>query len=271
MDTRPTFSIITVTWRDLEGLRATAASVQAQTDRDFEWIVIDGASDDGTPEWLTELQEPTLNWVSEKDGGIYDAMNKGLDRARGRYALFLNAGDRFTSPEVLARAHLTVTTSSPDLLYGDSVDVQADSTRLYRQARHPDWLRNGMFTSHQAMFFSLDRAPGLRHDLRFRFSGDYAFTAEFLTSRGPYGPARCERIDIPICDFSLGGSHFTGRRRGMREDFLIRREILGESWIRATSLHLLHRVHHALKVAAPRLTAWLRYSRNSTSVPVPPR
>lgn len=269
MDACPTFSIVTVTWRDLAGLQSTAASIHDQGDRDFEWIVIDGASDDGTPEWLSTLQQGTCRWVSEKDGGIYDAMNKGLDLARGRYVIFLNAGDRFTANDVLARAHALIQSESPDLVYGDSVDVQADGARLLRRARPPGWIRNGMFTSHQAMFFRIAHAPGLRHDLRFRVSGDYAFTAAFLTAQGKSTGARCRSLAVPVCDFSLGGSHFTGRMRGIEEDYIIRREILGESRLRAATLRILHRLHHALKLHVPRLASWLRYSGAPTADQTP--
>lgn len=267
MDTRPTFSIITVTWRDLEGLRTTAASVQAQTDQDFEWIVIDGASDDGTPEWLSALRTPTANWSSEKDGGIYDAMNKGLDRANGSYLVFLNAGDAFAAPDVLSRVHERIDTAAPDLVYGDSVDVRPDGERLYRPARRPEWIRFGMFTSHQAMIYRRDHAPRLRYDLRFRLSGDYGYTAAFLSTPNAKGDVQYEYIALPICDFSLGGAHFTNRRLAIAEDFLIRRELLRESWFSALMLRLLHEAHHALKLLSPAVTKWLRYrSRAANSI-----
>ena len=73
-------SIITITRNDLDGLRRTALSVSSQSFRDYEWIVIDGASTDGTVEYLQSMQPQPSAWVSEPDGGVYDAMNKGTLR-----------------------------------------------------------------------------------------------------------------------------------------------------------------------------------------------
>ena len=90
-------SVITVAFRNYEGVMKTWESLahlaQAQ-DIAFEWIVVDGGSADGTAEFLKNLNgQYHLRYVSEKDNGIYDAMNKGISMANGRFALFLNSGD----------------------------------------------------------------------------------------------------------------------------------------------------------------------------------
>ncbi len=86
------FSVITVTRNNLVGLRRTHESLRIQSCGDYEWIVVDGASDDGTADYL---KKTGANWVSEPDRGIYDAMNKGIARAQGRWLIFMNAGDEF--------------------------------------------------------------------------------------------------------------------------------------------------------------------------------
>src|SRR5690606_1825584 len=91
--------LITVTKDNLFGLQVTAQSIQAQSEKDYEWIVIDGASTDGTQDYL---QSAPAAWISETDRGIYDAMNKGIERATGRYVLFLNAGDMLSDPDILS-------------------------------------------------------------------------------------------------------------------------------------------------------------------------
>ena len=101
-DATPTISVITVVRNNLEGLRLTIGSLLGQSATDFEHIVIDGASEDGTPEWLSTYTAPyNLSWTSEADGGIYPAMNKGLAQAKGQVTLFLNGGDVLDSSEVL--------------------------------------------------------------------------------------------------------------------------------------------------------------------------
>ena len=233
-----------------------------QTDSDFEWIVVDGGSNDGTREWLEREAPPGCIWSTERDRGVFDAMNKGLDRSRGRYVLFLNGGDTFATRETLASVHAALRDAQtpPDLIYGDSIDVQPNGTALYRAARTPKWIRFGMFTSHQAMFFRIGRRPGLRHDLRFPISGDYAFVATFLDNTAGRDAPSYLALPIPICKFALGGQHFQKRVRGMREDFVIRREMLHQSTLLAGGLWCAHNLHHRLKVSLPRIMQRLRYA-----------
>jgi glycosyltransferase involved in cell wall biosynthesis len=86
-------SLITINFNNRDGLRKTIDSVVAQTFKDFEWIVIDGGSTDGGRELLEQHASHFAYWVSEPDKGIYNAMNKGVDQAKGDYLLFLNSGD----------------------------------------------------------------------------------------------------------------------------------------------------------------------------------
>jgi glycosyltransferase involved in cell wall biosynthesis len=98
----PRFSIVTATRNDLEGLLRTWRSLAAQTDDRFEWVVVDGASRDGSVEWLSGLGDARVRWTSVKDSGIYDAMNSGMRRSNGDLLMFLGAGDTLAAPSVLA-------------------------------------------------------------------------------------------------------------------------------------------------------------------------
>lgn len=101
-------SIITICYNDLKGLQVTIPSILSQSCKDFEWIIVDGASTDGSREYIEETAKridiPRLFWASEPDRGIYNAMNKGVAKATGEYCLFLNAGDVFCSPKSMERA-----------------------------------------------------------------------------------------------------------------------------------------------------------------------
>jgi len=97
----PRFSIVTATRNDLEGLLRTWRSLAAQTDDRFEWVVVDGASRDGSVEWLSSLTDKRVRWTSAADSGIYDAMNAGMRRANGDLLMFLGAGDALASSGVL--------------------------------------------------------------------------------------------------------------------------------------------------------------------------
>ena len=95
------YSIITVNYNNKEGLRQTIESVIHQTYRDYEFIVIDGGSTDGSADVLKEYDDQITYWVSEKDNGIYNAMNKGIAKATGDYLNFMNSGDCFYAADVL--------------------------------------------------------------------------------------------------------------------------------------------------------------------------
>ena len=95
-------SIITINFNNLTGLQKTINSVTTQTWRDFEWIVIDGGSTDGSKELIEKYQDNFAYWCSEPDKGIYNAMNKGVDKAEGEYLLFLNSGDMLFADSTLS-------------------------------------------------------------------------------------------------------------------------------------------------------------------------
>ena len=95
------YSVITINYNNREGLKHTIDSVVCQTYTDFEFIIIDGGSTDGSVEIIREYEEHITYWVSEKDHGIYHAMNKGVAQAHGDYCIFMNSGDCFHSSYVL--------------------------------------------------------------------------------------------------------------------------------------------------------------------------
>lgn len=99
-------TIITVNYNNLEGLKRTIPSVLSQTFHDYEYIVIDGGSTDGSKEYIESQQQGLTYWVSERDKGIYPAMNKGIAQAHGEYCIFMNSGDHFFSSVALEQASL---------------------------------------------------------------------------------------------------------------------------------------------------------------------
>lgn len=209
MTTDPLFSIITITRNNLNGLKRTGHSLAAQSLRDFEWIVIDGDSADGTKEYLATLDAQA---ISEPDHGIYDAMNKGIDRAGGDYLLFLNAGDTLADVDILATLSKAAT-DAPDFIYGDALE----SNGLYKKARDHARIDWGMVTHHQAMLYRREAVGALRYDPMLKIAADYGFTAAFLR-----GTQNIHYIPCAICVFEDGGVSQQNRRLGRREQFLIR-------------------------------------------------
>lgn len=174
---QPRISIITICYNAASTITRTLRSVSAQTYPNIQYLIIDGASKDNTLELVRELA-PEAEIYSERDKGIYDAMNKGLDRATGDYVWYVNAGDALASPttvEDLVRATCTGD-SLPDVLYGDTRLIDAEDHDLWlRRLRPPhqlDWrsFRSGMLVCHQA--FVAKRSISPHYDLRYRFSAD---------------------------------------------------------------------------------------------------
>lgn len=174
---QPRISIITICYNAASTITRTLRSVSAQTYPNIQYLIIDGASKDNTLELVRELA-PEAEIYSERDKGIYDAMNKGLDRATGDYVWYVNAGDALASPttaEDLVRATCTGD-SLPDVLYGDTRLINVEDHDLgLRRLRPPhqlDWrsFRSGMLVCHQA--FVAKRSISPHYDLSYRFSAD---------------------------------------------------------------------------------------------------
>src|SRR5690606_22317295 len=108
-------SIVTINLNNLVGLQKTMQSVFNQTFTDYEYIVIDGGSTDGSKEYIEKHTNKLVYWVSEKDGGVYEAMNKGIIKATGEYCNFLNSGDYFWNNSVLEKS---LVHNEVDIFYG---------------------------------------------------------------------------------------------------------------------------------------------------------
>ena len=114
-------SVITVVFNDVSNIRATIESFFAQTWAEKEYIIIDGGSTDGTVEIIKEYADRLAFWCSEKDKGIFDAMNKGISKATGKWTNFLNSGDKFTSIHSLEYSLTSCDPDSADIIYWNSI------------------------------------------------------------------------------------------------------------------------------------------------------
>ena len=117
-------SVITVVYNDVKHIRETMESFFSQTWEEKEYIVIDGGSTDGTAEVIKEYADRLAYWCSEKDAGVYDAMNKGVQHANGDWVNILNCGDYYFSDHSLADAIRNCDAASADIIYGDSMKLR---------------------------------------------------------------------------------------------------------------------------------------------------
>jgi glycosyltransferase involved in cell wall biosynthesis len=148
---KPIVSIVTVNLNMADGLARTMASVAIQDFHPREYIVVDGGSKDRSVELLRDNGALVSHWISERDRGIYDAMNKGAALSRGRWVVFLNSGDVFASPHVLSQI-FAAEAPDDDIIYGNSVVHYIDGTTRLAPAAEVRHLPFGMICSHQALF-----------------------------------------------------------------------------------------------------------------------
>lgn len=216
----PLFSIITVCYNAQDTVAVTALSVKQQNFTDYEYVVIDGASSDNTLDVLKASGARVDTLVSERDRGIYDAMNKAISLAKGNYLMFLNAGDSLTSPDVLRQLADIVKTSSPDVIYGDTAIVDASRNFMkLRRLRPPkqltfDSFKQGMLVCHQA--FIPRRELVYMYNLQYRFSADFDWCLNILkrSNKNVFAGG-------VIVDYLNEGATTRNRIKSLKERFVI--------------------------------------------------
>jgi len=201
MLTQPVFSVVTVVRNNVDGLKRTYQSLESQERVDFEWIVVDGKSGDGTTEFLHQV-EGVCRWVSESDDGVYDAMNRGASLCRGEYVVFMNGGDRFSGREVLASVwELAQNESSPDVIYGGARLMLRGGASIYRGPRKVErYIAHGLPANHQATYYRREVLPPVPYDLKYRIAGDYYLAARLFREG-----ARAAYINKVLVEFEGSG------------------------------------------------------------------
>jgi len=169
-------SIITVALNNKEGLKHTMESVFAQTFNNYEYIIIDGGSTDGSCELIKHHEQKVHYWISEPDKGIYQAMNKGWRQATGEYCIFLNSGDYFLNEDILKNVFLVID-DSMDITYGDVMFKYKD--KVLRETHYEKMsLYKFSYTNipHQGTFIKRDLLIKLNgYDESYRIISDWLF------------------------------------------------------------------------------------------------
>jgi glycosyltransferase involved in cell wall biosynthesis len=195
-------SVITINYNNLEGLKKTFDSVFGQTEKQFEYIVIDGGSTDGSVDLIRQDKERIAYWISEPDKGIYDAMNKGIEKASGEYLLFLNSGDLLADRDTLEKALPEL--GKEDIVYGNIVTVSVNGAKKYLESFDEAGVYNLLMSTiwHPAAFIRKDLFSRCgRYSTELKMASDYEF---FIRSILMYG-ATCRHISQYIAVFDLGG------------------------------------------------------------------
>ena len=259
-----TFSIITITYNASQVLPATLSSVMAQTCKDVEHIIIDGASTDNTvalaeayrSKSQTEAPLHRVIIVSEPDKGLYDAMNKGIAMATGDYVLFLNAGDTFPAADTLEMVEAAVGDGEelPAVLYGDTDIVDEDGNFLrHRHLMAPRKLSwrsflQGMLVCHQAFYARTDLAKLTPYDLNYRYSADVDWCIRVM-KLGAKRNLNMRNTGMVVAHYLDGGMTNQHHKDSLRERFHVMCHHYG--LIPTTVMHVWFALRNLMRSLSP--------------------
>ena len=217
---KPKFSIITITYNAASVIKPTLDSVIAQTYTNYEYILVDGGSKDDTVAIAKASGIQFAHIISERDKGIYDAMNKGMALATGDYLCFLNAGDAFHAPGTLQAVVDAIAGEKelPDVLYGETAEVD-DNRNFVRMRRlqapkELNWrsFKAGMLVCHQAFYARREIAP--MYDLKYRLSADVDWCIKVMKRA-----KKMVNVNATVVDYLQNGISLQYHRKSLMERF----------------------------------------------------
>ena len=212
----PLISIITVVFNAEDYIKKTIESVLSQTYQNIDYIVIDGGSSDGTIGIVKSFGD-RITWISEKDRGIYDAMNKGLKLAKGEWVNFLNGGDYFYDNLVLGRIFDEAGLEKYNFIYGDSINVRGKSQQYISATEvSRSSLRYSSGLCHQAVFVRKEFT--VSYDLKYKYKAEYNWIIDIAYSIPE--PSLIHK-KFPVVYYALGGFSEKGLLSNLKEYIIL--------------------------------------------------
>jgi len=249
-DFKPKLSVITIVYNNVRDIERTMLSILNQTYPHIEYIIIDGLSTDGTLEVINRYKNRISKLISEKDEGIYDAMNKGLFAATGDYVLFMNSGDEFHARDTV----FSVFATSPDadIYYGETEMIneegQSLGQRRHKAPEHLTWqsFKYGMSVSHQAIY--------IRKSLTELFDRRYNLSADIdWIIRAAKKAKKIVNVKQYVAKYLVGGMSKSRHRQSLSERFDIMKRYYG----------LVPTLFNHLIIAFNLAWYWLRHRRTN--------
>jgi glycosyltransferase involved in cell wall biosynthesis len=212
----PKLSVITIVYNNVKDIERTILSVINQSYPNIEYLIIDGGSTDGTVEVIKKYEDKISTWVSEKDEGIYDAMNKGLELTTGDYVLFMNSGDEIYDSTTVEQVFGTA--KNADIYYGET-EMYDDSWTSLGRRRHqrPDqftWrsFKYGMNISHQAIY--IKKSITVPYDAKYQLSADIDWIIKAAKKA-----QTIVKVEGYVAKYLVGGMSKKRHRQSLRERF----------------------------------------------------
>lgn len=222
-------SIVTVCYNSADTIRHTIESVVNQDYGEIEYVVIDGGSEDGTVDIIKEYGSKITYWCSEKDQGIYDAMNKGIRKSTGEVIAFMNSDDYYYNNDVFKNVALCFENSNADIVYGDFIrmwaDENKDSTYFSVADEDPETMHFSFPFCHQAMFMRRKLFDILgEYLLDYKVSADYEWILKAYVNHFKF-----QYVPGCMCVWRYGGYTYNNLARNMEECKQIRLSMLPEA------------------------------------------
>jgi glycosyltransferase involved in cell wall biosynthesis len=221
---KPRLSVITIVYNNVRDIERTILSVTNQTYTNIEYIIVDGLSNDGTLQVINKYQDSVSKFISEKDEGIYDAMNKGLAVATGDYVIFMNSGDEFYARDTVANVFAAA--DDADIYYGETEMID-DSGQSLGQRRHKapakfTWrgFKYGMSISHQAIY--IRRKLTEPYDSKYQLSADIDWII-----RAAKKAKKIVNVNQYVAKYLVGGMSKKRHRQSLDERFDIMKRYYG--------------------------------------------
>jgi len=221
---KPILSVITIVYNNVSDIERTMVSVINQTYAGIEYIIVDGLSNDGTLEVIKRYEGNIAKLISEKDEGIYDAMNKGLAAATGDYIIFMNSGDEFYDADTVTSVFAAA--DDADIYYGETEMIDANGQSLgQRRHKAPEkftWrsFKFGMNVSHQAIY--IRRSLLEPYDRRYQLSSDIDWII-----RAAKKAKRIMNVNRYVAKYLVGGMSKKKHRQSLEERFDIMKRHYG--------------------------------------------
>lgn len=231
-----TFTIITCTYNASDVIERTLNSVLQQSYPHVEHVIVDGCSKDDTIAKVRSYEEASknkhasraINIICEKDKGLYDAMNKGIKYATGDYVIFLNAGDMFSSDDILAKvaAQINEGETLPGVIYGNTNIVDDEGNFLRERRLSPPenltWrsFRHGMLVCHQSFYALSSIAKQTPYDLSYRLSADVDWCIRVM-KKAESEKRSLHNTHLTLCSYLDGGMSVQNHHASLKERFCI--------------------------------------------------
>lgn len=237
----PLITVVTVCYNSVDMIEKTLKSVIGQSYSNKEYVVIDGASTDGTKKIVERYIDSIDFFMSESDNGIYHAMNKAVGVAKGEWVIFMNAGDVFVDNAVLEKVSHSLSATT-DVLYGDILTMR-NNELVQKEAPSEITRLHRMPFCHQAVFTRTSLLKSFPFDEKYKMSADFKLYKQLNRENATF-----RKLSLPITIYDRTGLSNSQRARGLGENIAVIKEI--DNW--QDRLRLLPRLYFVKNWAAIR-------------------